>query len=488
MTSDNNQKKTYAQAVKSNGSAELPEDTQTTSTSRAVLISEDLDGYKNGELGKDIEVDESEEITTLPVILPDQQIGNEFVQNQLTRQMVTGASQETAIGSKNMDPMSKDVKGYGVEKVIERTAAPALVQPFSSHQSFTMSSNHAYVTIASLEQEETRLDNLIQDLQNQHVHLLEKDPSPVGLAKASDIDKRVDMLTKVIDRTRANLQYKRSEAAQVEVVPQQQTTIITKKQKFKVPLDKVPGFNIEDCDDDSTRAYQMKLANAPKGVQTFATVEDFIDRFEILYNINTTDIDKFWEWGLKQAFEMSLDDAPKLWLKYQLENYRDQYPNWEAMKAKLMKRFMETNIQVAYMFQLLRMRQKTEEHLMNYLQRYIIMMTKAKVQDSLLMDVQWFASLNMYIGPTEAFVNILFEYKTHEEDPTVSALSLNMGNYQPVYFEEGSTRDELSETLERSKTMLTGYYIYYRNHPDTEKIFCSDFLPQFVWKADKRDW
>lgn len=42
---------------------------------------------------------------------------------------------------------------------------------------------------------------------------------------------------------------------------------------------------------------------------------------------------------------------------------------------------------------------------------------------------------NRYIGPTEAFGRI-FEYKVHEEDPTVTLLSLHLPLQQSVYFSE----------------------------------------------------
>lgn len=43
-----------------------------------------------------------------------------------------------------------------------------------------------------------------------------------------------------------------------------------------------------------------------------------------------------------------------------------------------------------------------------------------------------------YIGPTEAFGRI-FEYKVHEEDPTVTTLALHLPNEQPVHFPEDAS-------------------------------------------------
>ncbi|OBZ80812.1 ATP-dependent DNA helicase pif1, partial [Choanephora cucurbitarum] len=50
-----------------------------------------------------------------------------------------------------------------------------------------------------------------------------------------------------------------------------------------------------------------------------------------------------------------------------------------------------------------------------------------------------------YIGPTEAFAR-LFEYKMHEEDPTVASLAFHLPNEQPVYFPEDANTPEIHPT------------------------------------------
>ncbi|CEP08523.1 hypothetical protein [Parasitella parasitica] len=51
-----------------------------------------------------------------------------------------------------------------------------------------------------------------------------------------------------------------------------------------------------------------------------------------------------------------------------------------------------------------------------------------------------------YIGPTEAFSRI-FEYKIHEEDPTVTLLPIHLPNQQPVFFSEDSSPNQIQTIL-----------------------------------------
>ena len=62
-----------------------------------------------------------------------------------------------------------------------------------------------------------------------------------------------------------------------------------------------------------------------------------------------------------------------------------------------------------------------------------------------------------YIGPSEAFARI-FEYKMHEEDPTVITLALHLPNEQPVYFPEDATAEELEESMGNSYSKLMAYF------------------------------
>ena len=94
-----------------------------------------------------------------------------------------------------------------------------------------------------------------------------------------------------------------------------------------------------------------------------------------------------------------------------------------------------------------------------------------------------------YIGPTEAFARI-FEYKMHEESPTVTTLSLHLPNQQPVYLSDNSTKIEIRETLENSTSMLLEYFKYYRLNPLAKKYLYQDFPKHFVWfeKKEVKEW
>ena len=92
-----------------------------------------------------------------------------------------------------------------------------------------------------------------------------------------------------------------------------------------------------------------------------------------------------------------------------------------------------------------------------------------------------------YIGPTEAFARI-FEYKMHEEKPTVNTLALHLPNEQVVYYPENATPAQLQQALDRSFSMLMGYFKYYHDTPpvyDDEGNLIThlyqDFPQHFVW-------
>ena len=93
-----------------------------------------------------------------------------------------------------------------------------------------------------------------------------------------------------------------------------------------------------------------------------------------------------------------------------------------------------------------------------------------------------------YIGPTEAFARI-FEYKMHEEKPTVNALRLHLPDDQIVFYEEDATPEEIEEAMESSFTTLMGYFQYYATTApqlDREGRLIThlyiDFPQHFVWK------
>jgi hypothetical protein len=89
-----------------------------------------------------------------------------------------------------------------------------------------------------------------------------------------------------------------------------------------------------------------------------------------------------------------------------------------------------------------------------------------------------------YIGPTEAFWRI-FEYRMHEEYPTVTSLSLHLKDQQPVYFPDDAADEEVQQILNKSRSMLMAYFDYYKGNPNKPKYLYQDFPCHFVWKQKK---
>ncbi|SAM01867.1 hypothetical protein [Absidia glauca] len=84
-----------------------------------------------------------------------------------------------------------------------------------------------------------------------------------------------------------------------------------------------------------------------------------------------------------------------------------------------------------------------------------------------------------YIGPSEAFGK-LFEYKVHEEDPTVTSLALHLPNEQPVFFPEDASAPQIQHILQTSTSMLIAYFKYYEENPTAEKHLYQEFPRYFV--------
>lgn len=176
-----------------------------------------------------------------------------------------------------------------------------------------------------------------------------------------------------------------------------QTKLITmmEQNKFKVPMDKIPKFDIELCN-YSTQTYQIKaLDKIP--IVSYRTVEDFIEAFESIFVFYNTNIDRHWDKALKQSFITSMDTAPKDWLLHEVKVNRFRYKCWNDMKKKLLKKYMETYTNDDYVGQLFFLRQNQTEPLMNYLQRFVILLTKAKMQDTHNKAVECFMSLQGYV-------------------------------------------------------------------------------------------
>jgi len=71
-----------------------------------------------------------------------------------------------------------------------------------------------------------------------------------------------------------------------------------------------------------------------------------------------------------------------------------------------------------------------------------------------------------FIAPPEAAWR-LFEYATHEEWPSVTALPVHLPGQQDIRFSANATAMELQQQLERSDTHLTVWFRYNIEYPDT---------------------
>lgn len=70
-----------------------------------------------------------------------------------------------------------------------------------------------------------------------------------------------------------------------------------------------------------------------------------------------------------------------------------------------------------------------------------------------------------YIVPTEAVWNI-FQFKTHEEDPTVSSLQVHLPGEQAVCFPSGASAAEIADILDNSGPALIAFFNYSMNNTD----------------------
>ena len=176
---------------------------------------------------------------------------------------------------------------------------------------------------------------------------------------------------------------------------QNQVLTMMEQNKFKVPMDKIPKFDIEICN-YPTQTYQMKALDKTT-IVSYRTVEDFIEAFESIFVFYNTNIDKHWDKALKQSFITSMDTAPRDWLLHEIKVNKFRYKCWNDMKDKLIKKYLETYTNDDYVGQLFLLRQHPTEPLMNYLQRYVILLTKAKMQDTHNKAVECFMSLQGYV-------------------------------------------------------------------------------------------
>ncbi|CEG83126.1 hypothetical protein RMATCC62417_17098 [Rhizopus microsporus] len=84
-----------------------------------------------------------------------------------------------------------------------------------------------------------------------------------------------------------------------------------------------------------------------------------------------------------------------------------------------------------------------------------------------------------YIGPSEAMWN-LFQFKTHEEDPTVISLQVHLPGQQAVYFPSEASAEEIARILERNRTTLIAFFEYNARNEDGRSYLYQEFPQHFA--------
>jgi len=91
-----------------------------------------------------------------------------------------------------------------------------------------------------------------------------------------------------------------------------------------------------------------------------------------------------------------------------------------------------------------------------------------------------------YIGLTEAIWR-LFEYKVHEEVPSVMHLSIHLPGEQAVYFPEGIDIQGLQDRLQNAHTTLTSFFDYNSNNLDGRQYLYQQFPCHYQF-ITKKGW
>jgi intracellular sulfur oxidation DsrE/DsrF family protein len=262
--------------------------------------------------------------------------------------------------------------------------------------SSTMKSQFAPVVQTDSEDSERETIMMMEDIHRQIRRLLVSD-DPDAANKILTLKAKSTTLNAMLTEIRNMAPKDQSVKMNMMANNQGQTHLLTmmEQNKFKVPMDKIPKFDIEICN-YATQTYQIKALDKIS-IVSYRTVEDFIETFESIFVFYNTDIDKHWDKALKQSFITSMDMAPRDWLLYEIKVNKHKYKCWNDMKKKLLKKYLETYTDDDYVGQLFLLRQSSMEPLMNYLQRYVILLTKAKMQDTHNKAIECFMSLQSYV-------------------------------------------------------------------------------------------
>ncbi|CEP17075.1 hypothetical protein [Parasitella parasitica] len=266
-------------------------------------------------------------------------------------------------------------------------------------QSSLMMSKHAHITLQNLKDEEQATELLINNLRTELRNTITStDPNRFDVIKG--INENLSVLKSMLVGLRADIAYKEE-----ALTPTSNNSMVSTRNnayhsikvntKFKIPMDKIPKFDIE-LFNYATQTYKLKQADASVEV-SHHTVEQFIEAFENAFIFYESDIEQHWEKALCQSFAMSSDEAPRAWLPHELRYHKKKYTCWDDMKRRLLSKYMETFTTFDYTLQLYALHQSFGETILDFLQRFIILMAKASIADSRQMAIMCYGSMLPYV-------------------------------------------------------------------------------------------
>lgn len=318
---------------------------------------------------------------------------------QFTNPTVVGGVNSDALGGSQTTPNFDNQMGKGEVQepsgsTSENTSASTSFQ--NNFTSSAMKSKFAPAVQTKFEDSEKETMMMMEDIHRQIRRFLVSD-DPDAADKISTLKAKSTTLNAMLTEIRNMAPKDQSVNANTMMNNNGQTQLLTmmEQNKFKVPMDKIPKFDIEICN-YSTQTYQIKTLDKVS-IVSYRTVEDFIEAFESIFVFYNTNIDKHWDKALKQSFITSMDTVPRDWLLHEIKVNKHRYKCWNDMKKKLLKKYLETYTNDDYVGQLFLLRQNPTEPLMNYLQRYVILLTKAKMQDTHNKAVECFMSFQGYV-------------------------------------------------------------------------------------------
>lgn len=312
----------------------------------------------------------------------------------------------------------------------------------------SMNSKYAHVTIDSVQKEideneftlhktQIKLSKIINDKKGKY-------KAELGQSLLSNIN-IVESLIRSLHQTKDRMINKDDKSnnnpTRATPITKQETVLIEKR--FKIQSDKIPIFNLKNIT-GGNKFYTPDHGNTRNKNSNhiiYNDVQEYLDNFEQLFQLCDTDIEKHWKIVLQFSFGKSEDTSTNDWLKLQLDTKKDKYNCWKDMKEKLIKQYMEVKSIFDYKRELFNIKQIFGEPIMTYMQRFIILLTEAKMSDDYESVVLWYNSLQSYC---QKFI----KQKLVDLNPTKYTTS----NGDPL--QEDETLESLLDLLEENKTMI----------------------------------